>query len=95
MQLLSDSELNHVYAERVRSQLFGAGRPSANPRLVIVGGQPGAGKTLATLSAVRELGRAGDAVAYINGDEPAQAAASALCGVGSRRQHDRSGQDRH
>ena len=65
MQLLSDSELNHVYAERVRPQLFGAGRPSANPRLVIVGGQPGAGKTLATLNAVRELGRAGDAVAYI------------------------------
>ena len=67
MRLLPDSELDQIYAERVRSQLFGDGRPSVNPRLVIVGGQPGAGKTLATLNAAREFGRSGDAVAYING----------------------------
>jgi len=95
MQLLSDSELNHVYAERVRSQLFGAGRPSANPRLVIVGGQPGAGKTLATLSAMRELGRAGDAVAYINGDElrPLHPGYAALVAADNTTAADKTGTD--
>ena len=95
MQLLSDSELNHVYAERVRPQLFGTGRPSANPRLVIVGGQPGAGKTLATLSAVRELGRAGDAVAYINGDElrPLHPRYAALVAADNTTAADKTGTD--
>ena len=95
MQLLSDSELNRVYAERVRPQLFGAGRPSANPRLVIVGGQPGAGKTLATLSAVRELGRAGDAVAYINGDElrPLHPRYAALVAADNTTAADKTGTD--
>ena len=95
MQLLSDSELNHVYAERVRPQLFGAGRPSANPRLVIVDGQPGAGKTLATLSAVRELGRAGDAVAYINGDElrPLHPRYAALVAADNTTAADKTGTD--
>ena len=35
----------------------------------MVGGQPGAGKTAATVQAVRELMRHGGGVAYINGDE--------------------------
>lgn len=69
MRLLDDAELDRVYVARVRSRLFVEDRPSSHPRLVIVGGQPGAGKTAATLQAVRELGRLGDAVAYINGDE--------------------------
>ena len=69
MRLLDDAELDRVYVARVRSRLFAEDRPSPHPRLVIVGGQPGAGKTAATLQAVRELRRLGDAVAYINGDE--------------------------
>ena len=69
MRLLDDAERDRVYVARVRSRLFVEARPSPHPRLVIVGGQPGAGKTAATLQAVRELGRLGDAVAYINGDE--------------------------
>ena len=95
MQLLSDSELSHVYIERVRPQLFGAGRPSVNPRLVIVGGQPGAGKTLATLNAVRELGRAGDAVAYINGDElrPLHPGYAALVAADNTTAADKTGTD--
>jgi len=36
---------------------------------VIVVGQPGAGKKLTTMNAARELGRSGDAVAYINVNE--------------------------
>ena len=69
MRLLDDAERDRVYVARVRSRLFADDRPSPHPRLVIVGGQPGAGKTAATLQAVRELRRLGDAVAYINGDE--------------------------
>jgi len=95
MQLLPDSELDQVYAERVRSQLFGDGRPSVNPRLVIVGGQPGAGKTLVTLSAARELGRSGDAVAYINGDElrPLHPRYSALVAADNTTAADKTGTD--
>jgi predicted ABC-type ATPase len=69
MRLLSDSDLDRLYTQRIRSQLFGSGGASSSPKLVIVGGQPGAGKTLATLSAARELASTGDGVAYINGDE--------------------------
>ena len=95
MRLLPDSELDQVYGERVRSQLFGDGQPIANPRLVIVGGQPGAGKTLATLSAARELGRSGDAVAYINGDElrPLHPSYAALVAADNTTAADKTGTD--
>ena len=95
VQLLSVSELSRVYAERVRSQLFGAGRPSASPKLVVVGGQPGAGQTLATLNAVWWLGRAGDAVAYINGDElrPPHPRYAALVAADNTTAADKTGTD--
>ena len=95
MRLLPDSELDQVYGERVRSQLFGDGQPSANPRLVIVGGQPGAGKTLATLNAARELGRSGDAVAYINRDElrPLHPRYAALVAADNTTAADKTGTD--
>ena len=95
MRLLPDSELDQVYAERVRSQLFGDGRPSVNPRLVIVGGQPGAGKTQVKLSAARELGRYGDAVAYINGNElrPLHPRYAALVAADNTTAADKTGTD--
>ena len=51
------------------SLLFEDLSASAAPELIMVGGQPGAGKTAATVQAVRDLMRHGDGVAYINGDE--------------------------
>ena len=69
MRLLDDATLDRVYVELVRPLLFEDLSASAVPDLIMVGGQPGAGKTAATLQAVRELMRHGAGVAYINGDE--------------------------
>ncbi len=69
MRLADDATLERVYREVIRDVLFGDARASAHPRAVIVGGQPGAGKTAALLDARRQLAAAGDGVAFINGDE--------------------------
>ena len=69
MRLLDDATLDRVYVDLVGPLLFEDLSASAAPELIMVGGQPGAGKTAATAQAVRELMRHGDGVAYINGDE--------------------------
>lgn len=69
LRLLDDGILDQVYRSSVRDVLFGGASPASAPRVVIVGGQPGAGKTAATLDARRELSAAGEGVAFINGDE--------------------------
>ena len=61
--------LDRVYVDLVRPLLFEDLSASAAPELIMVGGQPGAGKTAATVQAVRDLMRHGGGVAYINGDE--------------------------
>ena len=68
-RLLDDATLDRVYADLVRPLLFEDLSASAAPELIMVGGQPGAGKTAATVQAVRDLMRHGAGVAYINGDE--------------------------
>lgn len=68
-RLLDDATLDRVYADLVRPLLFEDLSASAAPELIMVGGQPGAGKTAATVQAVRDLMRHGADVAYINGDE--------------------------
>lgn len=69
MRLVDDTALEAIYQRDIRHVLFGAARGSSQPRLVIVGGQPGAGKSRNILRARRELAAAGEGVAYINGDE--------------------------
>ncbi len=69
MRLLDDEALDRVYVDLVRPLLFEDLSASASPELIVVGGQPGAGKTAATVQAVRDLMRLGGGVAYINGDE--------------------------
>lgn len=69
MRLVDDATLDRVYHASVRDALFAGAVPAATACVVIVGGQPGAGKTAATLVARRELAGAGEGVAYINGDE--------------------------
>ncbi len=69
MRLLDDAALDRVYVDLVRPLLFEDLSASAAPELIMVGGQPGAGKTAATVQAVRDLMRHGGGVAYINGDE--------------------------
>ncbi len=68
-RLLDDAALDRVYVDLVRPLLFEDLSASAAPELIIVGGQPGAGKTAATVQAVRDLMRLGGGVAYINGGE--------------------------
>lgn len=69
MRLLDDEALDRVYVDLVRPLLFEELTASAAPELIMVGGQPGAGKTAATVQAIRDLMRLGGGVAYINGDE--------------------------
>jgi ABC-type branched-subunit amino acid transport system ATPase component len=69
MRLLDDKTLNHVYVDLVRPLLFEDLLASAAPELIIVGGQPGAGKTAATVQAVRDLTRQSGGGVHINGDE--------------------------
>jgi predicted ABC-type ATPase len=69
MRLLDDKTLDWVYVDLVRPLLFEDLLASVAPELIIVGGQPGAGKTAATLQAVRDLTRQSGGVVHINGDE--------------------------
>jgi predicted ABC-type ATPase len=69
MRLLDDATLDRVYVDLVRPLLFEDLSASAAPELIMVGGQPGAGKTAAAAQAVRDLMRQAGGVAYINGDE--------------------------
>jgi predicted ABC-type ATPase len=68
-RLLTDETSEAVYRAKVQPFLFKNTQRAASPRLVIVGGQPGCGKTGAVLSAARALKRGGFGVAVINGDE--------------------------
>lgn len=68
-RLVDDATLEAVYERYVRRALFKTARSSSQPRLVIVGGQPGAGKTRNILQARREIAAVGEGVAFINGDE--------------------------
>lgn len=68
-RLLSDETSERVYQTKVRRLLFRNVQRAEAPRFIIVGGQPGCGKTGAVLSAARELKQAGSGVAIINGDE--------------------------
>lgn len=58
-----------MYLAEVRDELFHGVSRASQPRLIVVGGQPGAGKSAAVLAAAAELRRDGHGVAVINGDE--------------------------
>ena len=55
--------------QRSRRALPGGASSAKAPRVVIVGGQPGAGKTAGILDARRQLNATGEGAAFINGDE--------------------------
>lgn len=69
MRLLDDQVLERTYHEFIRDVFFEGASSTAQPRLVMVGGQPGAGKTRTCVAAAQELDAAGTGVAFINGDE--------------------------
>ncbi len=63
---LDPATLNRIFEQQIVPTLFGDDVPSPNPLLILVGAQPGAGKTRAGEAAIREAG--GD-VADIIGDD--------------------------
>lgn len=69
MRLLDDATLDRLYVDLVWPLLFEDLSASAAPELIMVGGQPGAGKTAATVKAVRDLMRPDADVVYINSAE--------------------------
>lgn len=69
MRLLDAETSESVYQKQVRPYLFQGAQRATNPRLVIVGGQPGCGKTAAVMRAASELARDPAGVVLINGDE--------------------------
>lgn len=95
MRLLDDAALDRVYVDLVRPLLFEGLSASVAPKLIMVGGQPGAGKTAATVQAVRDLMHHGGGVAYINGDElrPFHPQYAALVAVDRSTAADKTGAD--
>ena len=63
---LSPEELDRIFSSQVAEYLFGASPVARDPALILVGGQPGAGKTRAGAAAVRE---AQQVVTAVVGDE--------------------------
>ncbi|MGW8431616.1 zeta toxin family protein [Curtobacterium citreum] len=63
---LDPPTLNRIFEQQILPVLFGEDTPSSNPLLILVGAQPGAGKTRAGEAAIREAG--GD-IADIIGDD--------------------------
>jgi hypothetical protein len=67
--LLDAGQVGHIYRARVRDVIFEGATSTSRPRAVLVGAQPGAGKTAATQTAMRMLRSTGQSAVLINGDE--------------------------
>lgn len=65
---LEPREHAKIYAEQISAELFEGVEPVARPRVVIFGGQPGAGKSAAVNDAQAELAQQGGSVS-IEGDK--------------------------
>ncbi|TXH11126.1 MAG: hypothetical protein E6R04_02910 [Spirochaetes bacterium] len=63
---LDDAQLDSIFAERIVPSIFGASSPSSAPVGILIGAQPGAGKTQAGSRAIAESGQH---VAAILGDD--------------------------
>ena len=65
---LSETEHQRIFVNRIQPDLFGKVFFAKNPVAVILGGQPGAGKSASIFAAVNELAKHGGAVKIL-GDE--------------------------
>ena len=65
---LSETQHQAIFEQDIKPDLFAGAKPSNQPVAVIFGGQPGAGKSAAVDSAIRELGPRGGAVQIIGDD---------------------------
>ena len=67
--LIDEKTHSGIYERVVREALFRLVTSSPNPRIILVGGQPGAGKTKAAGQALEGLRSEGYGAALINGDD--------------------------
>lgn len=65
---LSEADHQAIFEQDIKPDLFAGAKPSNQPVAVIFGGQPGAGKSAAVDSAMRELEPRGGAVQIIGDD---------------------------
>ena len=65
---LSDAQHQAIFEHDIKPDLFAGAKKSNQPVAVIFGGQPGAGKSAAVDSAIRELGPRGGAIQIIGDD---------------------------
>jgi predicted ABC-type ATPase len=65
---LSDAQHQAIFEQDITPDLFAGAKKSNHPVAVIFGGQPGAGKSAAVDSAIRELGPRGGAIQIIGDD---------------------------
>lgn len=65
---LSEADHQAIFEQDIKPDLFAGAKPSHQPVAVIFGGQPGAGKSAAVDSAMRELEPRGGAVQIIGDD---------------------------
>ncbi|MBR1915291.1 MAG: zeta toxin family protein [Alphaproteobacteria bacterium] len=75
---LSDEEHNQVLTE-IRGFVFEDKTPVAHPQVYILGGQPGAGKSVLTESVIKNLGD--DNIISINATAIVSSSISAISGV--------------
>jgi cell filamentation protein len=68
-RLLDDATHRQVYRDQVLPYIVREASPSPSPRVIMVGGQPGAGKSVALQHAGASLIRDGGSYAVLNGDE--------------------------
>lgn len=66
---LAESELDAIYLRRIRPDLLGRAPASASPVALVIGGQPGAGKSFALAHARSQLQDSAGSAVVISGDE--------------------------
>ena len=66
---LTPAELERIYARRIKPDFLGDLAPSSSPTALLIGGQPGAGKSYALAQARAQMAGAAGAAVVLSGDE--------------------------
>jgi Zeta toxin len=66
---LTPAELERIYARRIKPDFLGDLAPSSSPTALLIGGQPGSGKSYALAQARAQLAAAAGAAVILSGDE--------------------------
>lgn len=66
---LTPTELERIYARRIKPDFLGHLAPSNSPTALLIGGQPGSGKSYALAQARTQMAASAGAAAVLSGDE--------------------------